>query len=226
MLNLLASGGLSGTIPDNAGGGIYVGSIPPSSALTNKVWFAVDSGGKPVNVRMYWNGAWRPIANARLYDIKLYFGPYNGVFDSTGLGIPQGNTVTPYDQEGWAICNGQNNTINLEGYFPCGASWNGSAWVANPEGTGAVGSGGTRAQALIAAAHLPGLHVALDVFGAVGAGCGYNLSDGNDSASGGPCGKSWAPVRNNVNNAVVGPASALPSLRLFFAMAYVQYIGY
>jgi hypothetical protein len=224
LLHTIAEGGgLSGTIPDNSGGGIYVGTIAPASALTNKVWFAIDGAGRPISVRLFYNGNWRPLYSARIGDVKLYFGAFNTVFDSTGKGIAHGSTVTPYDQEGWAVCNGQNGTPNLEGYFPCGASWSGSAWVANPEGTGAVSSGGTRAQVKIGTGNLPAMYVRTGLFGASGAPCGYNLSDGSDSA--GPCGLSPSTQVRDVNGNPLGTQTPLP-IHLFYAMAYIMFVGY
>lgn len=225
MLTLLTTGGgITGTIPDTAGGGVSVGSAAPSSALTNKVWFAVDAAGRPISVRLFYNGKWRPVYRASIGDVKLYFGAFNSVFDGTGLGIAHDQTVTPYDQEGWAVCNGQNGTPNLEGYFPCGASWNGSAWVANPEGTGAVGSGGARAQITIQPNNLPAMYVRTGIFGASGAPCGYNLSDGSDGP--GACGLSPHSQVRSAGDAPVGGQAPISHTHLFYAMAYIIFIGY
>jgi hypothetical protein len=231
MLDLITTGGgISGTIPDTAGGGVFVGSSAPSSALTNKVWFAVDAGGKPISVRLFYNGSWRPVYSGRIGDVKLYFGAFNSVFDGTGKGIAQGSAVTPYDQEGWAICNGNNGTPNLEGYFPCGASWNGSAWVANPENTGGVGSGGSRSQVVISGANLPALKVPLMSEGGVfGPGPGtWALLPSYAS----PAPTTHYDVAVNIGGAdntgpttPTGANTPLP-IHLFFAMAYVMYIGY
>src|SRR5258705_10100143 len=100
---LTTGGGLSGTIPDTAGGGVFVGSSPPSSALTNKVWYKTDAAGRPLGVYMFYNGNWRKVyTGAVIGEVRLYVGGYNGVFDGTGRGILGG------DLDGWVIMNGQN----------------------------------------------------------------------------------------------------------------------
>jgi hypothetical protein len=219
---LTTGGVLVGTIPDTAGGGVFVGSSPPSSALANKVWFVTDSAGRPLGVKMFYNGNWRRVYTGALGDIKLYIGPFNGVFDGTGRGIVGGSGA--YDEDGWAVCNGNNGTQNLEGYFPCGASWSGSAWVANPEGTGAIGSGGSRGRLTIQPNNLPGMHVSQPLYGAVGAGCGFNLTSGGDGA--GPCGTSTSSIMSNATGTAVGGQSPISMLPLFIAMAYLQFVGY
>lgn len=122
---------LAGSVPDNAGGGIFVGSAPPSSSLTNKVWFKIDGAGRPLGVFMFYNGNWRKVYNGVYGDIKMYLGN-GGNFDGTGRG------VVGSDCDGWAICNGGNGTPNMtDGRFPAGGSWNGANWISS--GMGARG---------------------------------------------------------------------------------------
>lgn len=160
MLNLIANGGLHGTVPDNAGGGIYVGSIPPSSSLTNKVWAKIDGAGRPIGMYMFYNGNWRKTYTGSYGDIKFYVGPFNGVFDGTGKGLIGGNG--PYDEDGWALCNGQNGTPNWvgSGCFPAAANWNGSAWVSAVDGTGYKAAGGVT-QIQIQLGNLPNIQTPL-----------------------------------------------------------------
>jgi hypothetical protein len=110
MLRLCAEGGgLSGTIPDQAGGGIYVSSSPPASSLTNKVWYKIDGAGRPLGVFMFYNGNWRKVyTGVGLREIRQYYGT-NAVFDSSGRGLVGG------DFDGWAVCNGNNGTPQLHG---------------------------------------------------------------------------------------------------------------
>lgn len=116
---------LAGTIPDTAGGGIFVGGAPPSSSLTYKVWFRIDGAGRPLGAYMFYNGNWRKVYTAGIGEVRMYFGNGNN-FDATGLGVVGG------DMDGWAICNGSNGTPNMtDDRFPMGVNWNGSAWVAS-----------------------------------------------------------------------------------------------
>lgn len=125
LAQLLTQGGmLAGTVPDNAGGGIFVGSSPPSSSLTYKVWFKIDSAGRPLGVYMYYNGNWRKLyTNVGIGEIRMYYGGGEN-FDGTGLGVIGG------DSDGWAICNGNNGTPDLTGnFFPVSGRWDGNGWA-------------------------------------------------------------------------------------------------
>ena len=48
--------------------------------------------------------------------IMPFAGPISGRFDTTGLGL------TNTDCCGWALCNGQNGTIDMRGYLPVGVN--------------------------------------------------------------------------------------------------------
>ena len=211
LLTLLATQGLRGTVPDNAGGGVFVGSIAPSSSLTNKVWFKIDQAGRPLGIYMFYNGNWRKVYTGSFGDIKLYIGPFNGVFDGTGRGVVGG------DQDGWAVCNGQNGAPNLDGNYPCCAVWNGSAWVANPDGLGYRGSGGVRG-IQIAPSNLPQLHVNAH---------GIDVVVGSGSLTRTAIAQQTQPVAGvwSVNETVNSPNSVLPS-QLFIATAYLIFLGY
>src|SRR6266404_3169251 len=106
MLDMLTTGGgLSGTIPDTAGGGVYVGSSPPSSALTNKVWFKTDSGGRPLGIYMFYNGNWRKVYTGVALGTIIMCWWYLGFFDGTGsenISGAAGNTLyTDIDGLAW-----------------------------------------------------------------------------------------------------------------------------
>jgi hypothetical protein len=213
---LTTGGGLSGTIPDTAGGGVYVGSSPPSSALTNKVWYKTDGAGRPLGVFMFYNGNWRKVyTGAVLGEIRLYVGGFNGVFDGTGRGIIGG------DADGWVICNGNNGTSNLEGYFPCGAAWDGSNWVANPAGSGNAVFGGARGPFLLNSYYLPKLtsYAYGSLNSAAGSGV-YGVANAGATIVG-----DW-PVLDANGNPVNGVNQAPLPFHLFAAMALMQFVGY
>lgn len=122
----LTSGGiLNGTIPDSAGGGLTSGSTAPSSALTNKLWLKTDVAGRPLGLYAYYNGNWRKVyTGVGVGEIRMFHYPPTE-FDGTGRGTVGGNW------DGWAICNGNNATPNLQTLYayPMSGYWNGSAWV-------------------------------------------------------------------------------------------------
>lgn len=149
LAQLLTQGGmLAGNVPDQAGGGIFVGSAPPSSSLTYKVWFKIDGAGRPLGPYQFYNGNWRKVYTGAIGDVKMYHGS-GANFDGNGLG------VVGSDVDGWAICNGNYGTPNMtDARFPMGGAWNGSTWSASGQGARG-GSNNIR----IAASNLPVLHV-------------------------------------------------------------------
>jgi hypothetical protein len=216
MLDLLTTGGgLSGQIPDTAGGGVFVGSTPPSSSLTNKVWYKTDAAGRPLGVFMFYNGNWRKVYTGAVFgEIRLYIGGFNGVFDGTGRGIIGG------DADGWVICNGQNGTANLEGFFPCGASWNGSAWVTSTDGVSRT-LGGARGPLFINSRQLPKLSA--ETHGNVDAQIGSGrISLGQTTA---PLAV-YYPIVDANGQPVDGVNQQPVPFPLFVAMALMQFVGY
>lgn len=156
MLQLAASGGLSGTVPDNAGGGIFVGSSPPSSSLTNKVWYKTDAAGRPLGVYMFYNGNWRKVyTGTAIGEIRMYIYSQSA-FDASGLGLVGGA------MDGWAVCNGNNGTPNLVNSSPVAGHMGQSVgqpdgWYSNVEGGAWLHGGGVGGPHKIAGSNLPQL---------------------------------------------------------------------
>jgi len=209
-LTLIATQGLTGTIPDTAGGGIYVGSAQPSSSLTNKVWFVVDGNGRPLGVKLFYNGSWRPMYSGAIGDIKMFAGGTSGQFDGTGRGV-----VGSW-HDGWAICNGLNGTQNLLNRFVVGGNWDGSWWATTVEGSSTYSGGaGTL---YIQPANLPPLYAEVAVH-----------SNGGGSASGSILGGGTDPIQDytvvGVNRA---PLQGLPLTNCppYVSLGFLQFIGY
>jgi hypothetical protein len=221
LLELLTTGGgLSGSIADNAGGGVFVGSTAPSSSLTNKVWFKTDAAGRPIGIFMFYNGNWRKVyTGAALGEIRMFAGPFSLYFDGTGRGLVGG------DLDGWALCNGQNGTPNLEGFFPVGAlpgqavGGPGDQWVSNCEGNGFRNSGGNRGLTLnmnylppmVAHSHIQGY--------AQGSGAGFAGSTSDPTAP-----DYQLPVTDGAGNH--GGGQQLPSQHLYYAVGFILFVGY
>jgi hypothetical protein len=223
MLDLLTTGGgLSGTIPDTAGGGIYVGSSPPSSSLTQKVWFKTDGAGRPLGVYMYYNGNWRKVYTGVAHGTMIMCQYYSGFFDGTGRGIIGG------DYDGWAICNGNNGTPNLEGYFPVpgvegeAVGQPAGVWYTDAEGTGVwKNNGGQKAQVTLAMANLPAMvahsHIVSGQFGNVGPGYAISTSDAASPDY-------QLPVTDAGGNK--GTSQPLPFPHLYVALGFLMFVGY
>jgi hypothetical protein len=219
---LTTGGGISGTVPDNAGGGIFVGSSPPGSSLTNKVWYKVDGAGRPIGVYMFYNGNWRKVySGVSLGEIRMWSGSWDGVFDGTGRGVIGG------DLDGWAVCNGQNGTPNLEAMFIVGGSpgqqvgQGANVWYSDVEGDAWRHSGGAKGRHTIARTDLPKLlaEVHANVGGAGGTGAYtpagqtlpliayWNVVDGNGVA---------------VDGVNQQPLPMVP----YYAVGYIEFVGY
>jgi hypothetical protein len=218
---LTTGGGISGTIPDTAGGGVYVGSSPPSSALTNKVWYKTDSGGRPLGVYMFYNGNWRKVYTGVAIGTIIMCWYYSGLFDGTGRGI------IGRDYDGWAMCNGQNGTPNLQGFFPaCGApgenvGQSAGTWYTDADGVAWRNNGGQKTRITLTMANLPAMVAHSHIGGyTTGAGTiGAALST-NDTAQA----DYQLPVRD-VNNQP-GLSQALPFQNLYIALGFLMFVGY
>jgi hypothetical protein len=224
LLHILAEGGgLSGTVPDNSGGGIYVGTIPPASALTNKVWFQIDGAGRPLGIKMYYNGSWRKVYTGVTYGEIRMFWYYSGQIDGTGRGNVGG------DMDGWTLCNGQNGAPNLQAFTPvCGVQGEtvgqaAGVWFTDADGLAWRNTGGQKARIQLQANNLPAMRVRTGIFGATGGPSGFNLSDGADGS--GTAGYGTATVRDTNMNPVGGQAG-LPYQNLYVALGFFMFVGY
>jgi hypothetical protein len=219
MLDMLTTGGgLSGTIPDTAGGGVFVGSSPPSSALTQKVWYKTDGAGRPLGVFMFYNGNWRKVYTGAGYgEVRLFAGNPSGFFDGTGRGILGG------DWDGWALCTGSNGTPNLSNRFVVAAEgWNG-AWLSSMEfpGVSSVASGGQGGAHMIDRTKLPKLtsYAYGSLVAAPGSGA-YAVANAGQTIVG-----DW-PVIDINGNPVDGVNQQPMPYPPYYALAYVMFIGY
>jgi hypothetical protein len=213
LLDLISTGGgLNGTIPDTSGGGVFVGSTPPSSALTNKVWYKTDAAGRPLGVFMFYNGNWRKVyTGVGLGQISMYAGS-NAVFDGTGLGLISG------DFDGWALCNGNNGTPDMRDRYVVSANSYSGGWGTNVDGVAFRTTGGAAGQVTIQGANLPQLHV--QVFSVFN---GIVTSTGSGRYIGGTADQGiniW-PVIETINS----PNAPLP-LPAFYALAFMMFVGY
>jgi hypothetical protein len=221
LLDMLTTGGgMSGTIPDTAGGGVFVGSSPPGSALTNKVWYKTDAAGRPLGVFMFYNGNWRKVYTGVAVGTIIMCYWYEGFFDGTGRGILGG------DYDGWAICNGNNGTINLQGFFPVGGATGeslglGSGWFTDADGIAWRTLGGQKTRITLTMANLPNMvahsHIGSYVTGAGTVGVGLSTNDAAQADY-------QLPVRDGNNQP--GLSQALPFQHQYWALGFLMFIGY
>jgi len=210
LLDMLTTGGgLTGTIPDTAGGGVFVGSNPPSSSLTNKVWYKTDGAGRPLGVYMFYNGSWRRVYTGVYGEVRMFAGNPASYFDGSGRGIVGG------DLDGWALCNGQNGTPNLADHFIIAAQSFGAGWVTSVEGS-SKSSGGQNAYA-INPQNLPYLAVTLP-HKAVQSGTGAVGFGGTGDVT------QDYPVAG-LNGVPMG-GGPLPVVPPYIALGYMMFVGY
>src|SRR5215469_13771641 len=117
ILNPLISSVLQGNyIP------YVISQATPGQDDNDKAWIELDSAGRPLSMRIYYNGNWRRIYNGMIGEIRYYSGaPGSPNWDSDGHGI----IGQAYD--GWQICNGKNNSPDLSDRFIVGPHMNESS---------------------------------------------------------------------------------------------------
>lgn len=228
-LNITQLVALLNTLVDSQITGSYIpyviSSSTPSVDDQDKAWIFVDSGGRPIEQRIYYNGAWRRIYNGMLGEVRGYNGDPSIDFDANGLGIVGGT----YD--GWHLCNGQDGTPDLSDRFLIAGHMNNAGgqsgydngWQTTIFGTGVDKTGGFRditldasntyrparsavtAQRFTATANTP--DPGGDLLATGGGGTRYTLS-GGDADAGNPTPPSIS---------IINP---------FIALGYIIFVGY
>jgi hypothetical protein len=90
----------------------------PDVSDQDKVWFQLDSQGRPLAIKVHWNGTWRRIYNGMMNEIRGYSGNPGTDFDATGWGKIGG------EYDGWHLCNGNDGAPDYSDQFPIGAHMN------------------------------------------------------------------------------------------------------
>jgi len=190
---------------------VVKGSSTPQGVDQNKLWLKTDSVGRPLGLFVMYNGRWRQIATGNPAQVTMYAGDWATYFDGTGLGYAQ----QPWD--GWAICNGNNGTINLTNKFVIPGyrcdGW--YAWVTNVDGYDAYTGG--RGYFQIVPANLPPMSVTFRVRNAFAPGNQVPSVVEPGSGSEG----TWTYSVNGTG--AQSPISLIPP---YIALGYVQYVGY
>jgi hypothetical protein len=215
LAQLLATFMLKGTLPDNSGGGVFVGSIQPSSSITQKVWFQIDAAGRPIGIRMFYNGNWRLLYTGSVGDVKPYARSLSGLVDGTGKGIMSGSL------DGWALCDGRNGTPNLVNQFVvCADNITNLTTNVNPSSPNSRQGGA--ATHVIGRTNLPNMVARLlkKSFSFVHGGEG-----GEELYKAATTADDWPIVQQNTGLPVGGsaPVNHVPP---YYSLMYLMFIGY
>jgi hypothetical protein len=205
----------------------------PGADDQDKVWFQLDSQGRPIAIKVHWNGTWRRIYNGMMNEIRGYNGNPGTDFDSTGWG----NVGGEYD--GWHLCNGNDGAPDYSDQFMIGAHMNNEghsgyvdnewvSWIGDDTGKHV---GGEKDVTLAAA------NMFKDTAGDIGQfevgrygitpGGGETL-DGTKPlfgkvAIGDPTKNIAVPVQATGGNTTPDPISIIPP---FVALAWIIFLGY
>jgi len=217
LLNTLLTGQIVGSyIP------YVIGSDTPSVDDNDKAWIELDTAGRPIAVKTFYNGNWRRVYNGAIGDVKGYTGDPSVDFDTDGLGIVGGR------QDGWHLMNGNGGTANLTDKFLVGAHMDNSnghtgynsGWQTFVDGMSDLQTGGGPNIQLNAANTYqpPIVDVKVDKYSATG-----NTND--------PSGILYGV--NSVQHIELFPGSAgvtspppITTLPPFYCLAWVTFVGY
>lgn len=93
---------------------MVVSTNTPSTVDQNRVWLRTDANGRPVGFFLWYKpattgavGTWRRVPVIRPEEMRMFSGTPSSYFDATGRGI------VGAEWDGWALCNGNNFTVNL-----------------------------------------------------------------------------------------------------------------
>lgn len=216
-----------------------IGHATPGADDRDKAWIELDSSGRPIAVRTYYNGNWRRVYNGMIGEIRMYSGdpsPSSGVWDTDGHG------VIGKEYDGWQICNGKNNSPNLTDKFICAAHMDNSnghsgynaGWQTFVDGKSDLKDGGSKDH-LIVASDLPPLDSQNGLATLNLAGKGFKEDTLHDNAvviidnNYGGARDHSAPIAtygSNPNGNPPVPQSPVPTLPPFHALAFIVFQGY
>lgn len=202
-----------------------IGNQEPGADQRNLVWIQLDTQGRPIAQKTYYNGHWRRLYNGMLGEVRGYTGNPTTDFDSNGLG----KIGLTYD--GWHLCNGQDGTPDLSDRFLIAAHMNNNTvsgyqagqWVTTEVNNAGEHTGGFRQITLTADTTYRPARGAIDAqrFTATG-----NAPDpgGDLLATGG------GGTRYQLNNGDADPGNPTPQainiINPYIAMAYIIFVGY
>lgn len=103
---------LRAAFPDTVGYIPYfISNTNPSVDDQDKVWIKTDGSGKPLGTYIFYNGAWRVTYSGKLGEVTMFSGDPSTYFDGTGKGLVSNQW------DGWALMNGKNGTADVSDRF-------------------------------------------------------------------------------------------------------------
>lgn len=132
LLNALVSSNIQGSYLT-----YVIGSTPPGPDDHDKVWLELDTQGRPIATKKFYNGNWRRVYNGMLGEIRLFSGDPTDENVWITTGPNQGLGVVGGIYDGWHICNGKGGVPDLSDRFIIAAhmnnntipGWDGDQWV-------------------------------------------------------------------------------------------------
>jgi hypothetical protein len=222
--------------------GSYIPYAIGTSAPSDEgiAWIQVDTDGKPLAIKIFYNGAWRRVYNGMVGEIRGYTGNPNTdfIWDVSNTNPDRGKFIEGGNYDGWYLCNGLHGTPNLTDRFVIGghmdnsdghAGYNGG-WQTFVDGVSDLKTGGA-AKSLIQHVYLPSINAD---------GTGQIVLHGKEYKSSADHKPDFFPIIDFAYNAAtnhVAPIVAygsspgngqdpLPTLPPFYALAYIMFIGY
>jgi microcystin-dependent protein len=215
--NVLASR-FEGILPDTAGV-VYKGSITPPADI-NGVWLR-DTPQGPGGVYRFYNGFWVRAENRRIGEITVWAGNPIGLFDNSGKGLA-GSGPVALDWYGWAFCNGQNGTVDLRDRMIICQNDTATPYSTQyrTNVTNVPTTTGGEHQHTLTNDEVP----KTPITGTVTIGKSDNRDGSDTEALGTDFGKGSATF--NVIGYVNGGEKPHNNMPPYYALAYIQYIGY
>jgi hypothetical protein len=203
-----------------------ISSTTPSVGDQDKLWINTDGNGRPLSLRLFYNGNWRKVYTGNTSELKMFTGNPTTHFDNTGLGIVAG------EWDGFALCNGQNGTPNLSDSFVIGGrmdnvgiSGYNSGWQTNVSGA-ALKTGGSPNHT-IKNSDLPNMTVSVT-------GRKYD-SNGSASVKRAIVTDNWSntndftdpnPIATFGATPPANPQTTISLLPPYYALAFAAFVGY
>lgn len=197
------------------------GAATPNVSDQDKVWQRVDGAGRPLGTYVYYDGEWRRAYNGNFNMILQYRGgPGTDFAGAGGLGTVGG------EWDGWALCNGNNGTVDLSDKFIVASHMTDMAIGYSGGQHSTIVSGGTTQTGGAKEITLDDDNTYQPARDAVKVGKWEATGNTPDAGSGlygtGTTGETTLLAADTGNET----PDAIPTLPPYFALAFVQFVGY
>lgn len=227
----------------NVSGGPFtpyvIKSTTPDVSDNDKAWIVVDGNGRPLGIKLFYNGNWRAIYTGKAGEVTNFSGNPAGT-DSFGISPmfdPATHLGTVGGQwDGWVLCTtlghaGNSNVPDLSDKFIVAGSVYSSGWQSNIEGGPVPKQSGGSVSYAIKNTDLPYMQVSV-----VGAKYNAGISNpghkriivddnwGTDNLT--PENNPIAQFGSNPSGSPPVPQTTVPTVPVYYALAYAMFVGY